>query len=135
MTGRSGTLWLRAAAAVAIGFGILTVISGGSVALFDGPAREAAGDYVPFIVWFNLIAGIAYVVAGVGIALRQRWALGLAVAIAVATALVFAAFGVHVLLGGAYEMRTVGAMTLRTFVWIAIVLAVCNAMPRSETST
>jgi hypothetical protein len=36
------------------------------------------------------------------------------------TAGVFAAFGLHVHQGGAYEMRTVGAMTLRTFVWLAI---------------
>ena len=31
------------------------------------------------------------------------------------------AFGVHVLLGGVYEMRTVWAMSLRTVVWGVVV--------------
>jgi len=34
--------------------------------------------------------------------------------------LVFAAFGIHVLTGGAYEIRTAAAMTLRTTVWLVI---------------
>jgi hypothetical protein len=41
----------------------------------------------------------------------------LAAAIAAATAITFAAFGAHVYSGGAYEGRTVVAMTLRTLVW------------------
>ena len=65
-------------------------------------------------------AGFAYVIAGVGLWMRRRWATWLAMAIAVATALVFLAFGVHVALGGAWERRTVIAMTLRTLVWVGI---------------
>ena len=111
---------LRAAAAVAVLFGLLTIASGGN-ALFGGAAaRQAAGAYVPFVLWFNFLAGFAYVAAGAGLWLRRRWGATLALAIAGATLLVFVAFGVHVLRGGGYEMRTVGAMTLRTLVWIAI---------------
>ena len=40
--------------------------------------------------------------------------------VAVATALVFLAFGVHVALDGAWERRTLIAMTLRTLVWVGI---------------
>ena len=83
-------------------------------------ARQSAGAYVPFVLWFNFAAGFAYVVAGIGLWLQRRWAVWLAAAIAAATLLVFAAFGVHVLSGGAYEMRTVAAMTLRSVVWLAI---------------
>jgi hypothetical protein len=75
---------------------------------------------VPFVLWFNFLAGFAYVVAGIGLWLQQRWAVWLAVAIAMATALTFAAFGVHVYSGGAYELRTVIAMSLRTLVWVTI---------------
>lgn len=39
-----------------------------------------------------------------------------------ATVLVFAALGAHVLAGGAYEMRTVGAMAVRSVAWGAIAL-------------
>lgn len=111
---------LKFVAGVALLFGALTIFSGGR-ALFGGAeARAAVGDAVPFVLWFNFLAGFAYVAAGIGLALSRRWALGLSLAILIATALIFAAFGVHVLGGGAFEMRTVGAMTLRTGVWAVI---------------
>lgn len=111
------------AATVAVVFGALTVFSGGR-ALFGGDgARAAVGDAVPFVLWFNFLAGFVYVLAGAGLLRARRWALWLAAGIFGATVLVFLAFGVHVMQGGAYEMRTVGAMTLRASVW-AIICAV-----------
>lgn len=112
--------WMQAAALVAMAFGLLTLKEGGTV-LFGGPqARAAAGQVVPFVLWFNFLAGFAYVAAGVGLWLQRRWALWLAIAIAGSTGLVFVAFGAHVLGGGAHETRTVVAMTLRTLVWAAL---------------
>ena len=109
------------AAIVVTLFGLLTVLSGGR-ALFGGPeARAAVGDAVPFVLWFNFLAGFAYVTAGIGLILQTSWAAKLSIAILVATVLVMIAFGVHVLLGGAYEMRTVWAMSLRTVVWGVVV--------------
>ena len=113
-------IWMRVVSLIAIGFGLMTIWEGGAVLFVDGAARQAAGHYVPFVLWFNFLAGFAYVIAGVGSWMRRRWATWLAMAIAVATALVFLAFGVHVTLGGAWERRTVIAMTLRTLVWVGI---------------
>ncbi|MCF3594570.1 hypothetical protein LZG00_11225 [Rhodobacteraceae bacterium LMO-12] len=111
---------LLIAAAVALLFGVLTVFSGGR-ALFGGvEARAAVGNAVPFVLWFNTLAGFAYVLAGIGLFLGRRWALWLSTGIFGATVLVFLAFGTHVLQGGAYEMRTVGAMSLRAGVWALI---------------
>lgn len=111
---------LQAASLVAVAFGLLTLKEGGTV-LFGGPqARAAAGQVVPFVLWFNFAAGWAYVAAGVGLWMQSRWALWLAVAIAASSGLVFVAFGVHMLGGGAHETRTVIAMTLRTLVWAAL---------------
>ena len=121
MTAHNGRgIWMRVIALIAIGFGLMTIREGGAVLFYDGAARDAAGSYVPFVLWFNFLAGFAYVIAGVGLWMRRRWATWLAMAIAVATALVFLAFGVHVALGGAWERRTVIAMTLRTLVWTGI---------------
>ena len=121
MTAHNGRdIWMRVIALIAIGFGLMTIREGGAVLFYDGAARDAAGSYVPFVLWFNFLAGFAYVIAGVGLWMRRRWAIWLAMAIAVATALVFLAFGVHVALGGAWEQRTVIAMTLRTLVWVGI---------------
>ncbi|HNP62961.1 MAG TPA: hypothetical protein PKH39_03445 [Woeseiaceae bacterium] len=122
MTSTSGKshLWLRAAALVGLLFGLMTIREGAAVLFFDGAARAAAGNYVPFVLWFNFLAGFAYVAAGVGLWFRRRWGLRLAIAVAVATFLVFVAFGWHVIIGGAYEMRTVVAMTLRSTIWLVI---------------
>ena len=111
---------LKVAGAIGLVFGLLTIFSGGT-ALFGGEAaRAAVGNAVPFVLWFNFIAGFFYVLAGLGLLLRRRWAVWLSIAIAVATGLVLAAFGLHVAGGGLYEMRTVGAMLLRTAVWASI---------------
>lgn len=107
---------------VAILFGMLTIKSGGMVLFTEGEAHQAAGDYVPFVLWFNFMAGFAYIVAGIGLWLQRRWAASLALIIAVATVMVFIALGVHIYSGGAYEMRTVVAMSLRSGVWTTIAL-------------
>ena len=112
--------WLRGASVFAVLFGLLTLKEGGTVLFGDDAARSAAGAYVPFVLWFNFVAGFAYVAAGIALWRRLGWAAWLALCIGLVTALVFAAFGIHVLTGGAYEMRTVGAMALRTVVWLGI---------------
>jgi len=113
--------WIpRIAAGVAIAFGLLTIVSGGGV-LFGGRAAEAAaGNTVSFVLWFNFLSGFAYILAGAGIAMGRRWAVLLAVGLAAAIAAVFALFGLHIFQGGAFEVRTVAAMSLRLVVWIAI---------------
>ena len=113
-------IWIGAIALIAVVFGLLTIREGGAILFGDEAARTAAGNYVLFVLWFNFLAGFAYVVAAVGLWMRRRWAAGLAVAIAVSTALVFAAFGAHVYGGAAFEMRTVIAMSFRTGIWVVI---------------
>lgn len=108
------------AAAIAVLFGVMTIYSGGSVLFGVGQAREAAGDFVPFVLWFNFLAGFAYIAAGIGLYLWRHWAIKLSMFIAIATLLVFAALGVHIMTGGAYETRTIGAMTLRSTLWLVI---------------
>lgn len=113
-------VWVRVAGVVGTLFGLMTIREGGAVLFIDGPARVAAGDYVPFVLWFNFLAGFAYVVAGIGLIFRQAWAARVAIGIALATLGVFAAFGAHVVGGGVFEMRTVVAMTLRSVIWCSI---------------
>lgn len=115
---------------VAVGFGLLTIKEGGTILFGDEAAHAAAGNYVHFVLWFNFLAGFAYVAAGVGLWLQQRWTVWLAAAIAAATGLTFAAFGVHIYSGGAYEQRTVIAMSLRTLVWVAIAVAAAQGLRR-----
>jgi len=108
----------RIAGGIAIVFGLLTVASGATTLL----GGLEMGAVVLFVLWFNTLAGLAYIVAGLGLWLGHRWAFPLSLAIFAATLLVFAGFGLHVAQGGAFEMRTVFAMALRSAVWGAIAL-------------
>lgn len=120
--------WAVAAGILAVAFGVVTVFEGGRM-LFGRPElRASAGNVVPFVLWFNFIAAFAYLMAGLGLFLWKRWAAQLSASIALTTLAVFAAFGVHVALGGAFEARTVGAMMLRSIVWIAIAVSACRAL-------
>ena len=119
---------LKILAAVAIVFGALTVFSGGR-ALFGGALAQAAvGNAVSFVLWFNFVAGFAYVLAGVGLWLGRRWAAWAAGLLALATAVVAGAFGLHVMGGGAYEMRTVGALALRFGFWAVVAMLAWRAL-------
>jgi hypothetical protein len=109
-------LILRALSVGVGAFGVTTVAAGSGV-LFGG---ADAGRIVPFVLWFNFLAGFAYVADAFGLWHARRWAPKLALAITLATGLVFMAFGLHVIAGGAFETRTVIAMTLRTLTWGAV---------------
>jgi hypothetical protein len=127
--------WAVVAAAVAVAFGLVTIVVGGRTLFGGAAARAAAGNIVLFVLWFNFIAGFAYVIAGAGLFAWRRWAARLSAVIAVTTIAVFAAFGIHVLAGGAFEPRTVGAMAVRSLVWVAIAVAACRALgctPRAQ---
>lgn len=115
--GRSPWRWL--AGGLAVAFGLATLVEGAHTLFGGAEARAAAGDVVPFVLAFNFTAGFFYVAAGVAAMAGKEWAVGMARAIAIATLLVFAALGVHVLLGGAFAARTPVAMTLRTAFWFA----------------
>lgn len=120
MTAQRQPRWILAMAVFAGFFGLMTVVSGGSVLLSVGSARIDAGDYVPFVLWFNFLAGFAYVVVAVAIFTARPWAVTGAGAIAGASLLVLVAFLLHVLAGGPFETRTLGAMILRVGVWLGI---------------
>ena len=92
-------LWIWVVSLVAVVFGLLTIKEGGTVLFGGEAARAVAGNYVPFVLWFNFLAGFAYVIAGAGLWALQRWAFWLALAIAIGTLVVFASFGMHVLDG------------------------------------
>jgi hypothetical protein len=111
---------------VAALFGIATVKEGGTV-LFTEAGQQGAGNFVPFVLWFNFFAGFVYILAGIMLFKLKSCSRKLSAVIAIATTIVFTLLGVHILNGGAFESRTVVAMTLRSGIWIAIALLAFRA--------
>lgn len=123
--------WLIAL--VAVVFGIMTLKGGGTVLFGDEAARIAAGNYVPWLLWFNFISGFVYIAAGIGLWLQQRWAHRLSIGLVAAIAIAYALFGLHIYSGGAYEQRTLIAMSARLVVWLAIASISIAIIRRSGT--
>jgi len=120
--------WMAIAANV---FGVMTVLTGGRALFGSLESRADFGNAVPFVLWFNFLAGFVYIVAGTGLLLCRRWAIYTSLFVAVSTILVFAAFGVHIIGGGAFERRTIGALTIRSLFWIAVAIVSMRAMKRT----
>jgi len=89
---------------------------------FFGPEKYSltASNYVPFVIWFNFVAGFFYIFAGVCLFLQSKRGTRLSMLITLITLIVFATFGIYILNGGAFKMRTVLAMSLRSLFWIGI---------------
>lgn len=123
--------WAPVAALLAVAFGAVTILVG-ATALFGASAQSASfGNIVPFVLWFNFAAGFAYIAAGYGILRWKRWAAPLTTTIAATTVIVFVALGIHIFLGGTFEARTIGAMSLRSLVWIAMAITVNRVFRRT----
>ncbi len=116
-------MWINIVSVIVILFGIATIKEGGTV-LFTEEGRNSAGNFVPFVLWFNFIAGFAYIMAGITLFKLKICAKRLSVLIATTTSIVFILFGIHIFSGGEYEMRTVVAMTIRSTLWISIAITI-----------
>ncbi len=97
-------------------FGILTLKSGGSVLLGEA-AKVAAGNYIPFIVGFNVFAGPFYLVIAVALWRKKECGHKLVNLVFAAYLLADVYLAYHIQSGGLFEMRTVFAMSFRTLLW------------------
>ncbi|CTQ54513.1 hypothetical protein LP7551_03046 [Roseibium album] len=122
MVSRSGnpTTSIKFAAGFAVSFGVLTIFSGGAALFAEPELRGLFGDVVRFVLLFNFASGFAYVLTGVGLWYRKRWAVRASIFVFLAILCVFAFLAQHILSGGAFEMRTVLAMTFRAISWLLI---------------
>ena len=122
---------LNVLALIAVVFGVLTIFSGARALFGDEQARAAVGNAMPFVLWFNFLAGFAYVFAGIGLWSKSHWAKAASIAIAGCTAVIGVAFIAVVLQGSAYELRTAAALVLRLSFWTVTAFLVRNAFPNS----
>lgn len=107
-------------------FSFATVFSGGK-ALFSEAGRTAAGEIVPYVLWYNFIAGFFYFVAGVAILKQHSCAKKVSSVLALTSSVVLIFLGVHILSGKAYETRTLVAMMFRSVFWVVVALTLFKA--------
>jgi len=115
---RSPGIWI--ASFVAIAFGLLT--RSAAIRRGRGPVRALRALVQFHCGLLNFIAGFFYILAGVCIFRQRRAGAMLAMVIASLTVIVFGSFAVHIAFDGAYERRTLIAMSVRSLVWIAIAI-------------
>ena len=116
-----------------VGFGILSIFLTSSVILDLFDIREKEGNYVPFIVYTNLVCGILYVIAAI-----QNWyermtsvyLLSLATLVLIVA---YIALLIYISNGGIHETKTPNAMLFR-IVFTAVLAGVSYFVTRKSSN-
>jgi len=118
------------AAAIAGLFGVVTLFAGGRVLLGSDPGYVV---FQPLLI-YNTIMGVAYLAAGITI--WRSFILGKYAAGAIFSLNALVLLGIILVYrsGGAVAVDSLGAMTLRTVVWLVLFL-VAFWLDRSRTAT
>lgn len=102
-------------------FGVLTLFVGSSVIFDLFGMRQKEGNYVPLVVWINLVCGILYL-AGAWFLFKKSKKAVLPLTIAMILLISgFAAFGWHINQGNLFETKTIYALLFRTTITLAFV--------------
>lgn len=99
-----------------LAFGGLTVFLTSSVLLDLFGIRQKEGNFVPFIVWINLVSGIAFIVSAIGIFKNTKWSFPFLLINVVLLLAGIVALYFHIQAGGLYKMETVKGMVFRVIV-------------------
>lgn len=110
---KKNKILLYAISLVLIAFAGSTLFMSSSV-IFDWfGIREKEGDYVPFIVWTNFIAGFLYLIVAYGFLTTKRWTFWILAGTILLLMLALIFLLLYINRGGVYEMKTLGAMGFR----------------------
>ncbi len=99
-------------------FALATLFMSSSIVFDWFGIREMEGQYVPFVVWANLICSVMYLIAVVEFFRKRASSVTWLVASAILLLIVFIGLALHIYTGGAYETKTVGAMGFRFVVTV-----------------
>ena len=117
----------RATIAVALLFGLLSIVAGGRVLLGADPGYVA---YLPLVI-FNFLMGFAYIAAAVVIRASVERGRRAARTIALLNLVVLALVAFGWVSGGPIAVESVHAMAFRAAMWIGIFAALVSGARRS----
>ncbi|MEO9144133.1 MAG: hypothetical protein ABI237_01125 [Ginsengibacter sp.] len=111
---------LKLSGAFLLLFGMVSVFMTTSVLLDLFGIRKIEGNYVPFVVYANLICGILYLFSGYGFWKEKKWTTRVLFIAACILIVTFSFALVYISEGGIYETKMVKAMTFRTIITIVL---------------
>ena len=101
-------------------FGTVSIFMTTSI-IFDWfGIRELEGNYVPFIVYANLICGFLYLLTSYLLFKNKKSASYLLLFASILLILSFISLGIYINNGGIYEEKTVKAMTFRSSITLIL---------------
>ncbi|MGB5363367.1 MAG: hypothetical protein WBN17_08705 [Aureibaculum sp.] len=100
-------------------FGLLTLFLSGSIIFDCFGMRAKQGNYVLIVVWANFICSILYLFAVYGFIQFRKWTFKVLVASLIILMIAMLGLFVHMIFGGLYETKTIGAILFRIMVTIA----------------
>lgn len=106
----------------AIIFGIMTIFSGGQN-LFNSEVIKTQGNVIPEILWFNFSAGFVYLLIATLVLMQKKIALRITATLSALNFVALLHLINHVSQNGAYEVKTIFAMSFRTIFWFAFLIA------------
>ncbi|MDP2688135.1 MAG: hypothetical protein Q8O62_12990 [Aequorivita sp.] len=113
-----------------IAFASVTVFMSSSV-IFDWfGIREKEGDYVPFIVWTNFIAGFLYLISAYGLLKAQKWTFWVLTGATLLLIIALIVLALYINYGGVFELKNVGAMGFRIAITFTFTVIVYNILKK-----
>lgn len=107
-----------------IAFAAVTVFMSSSV-IFDWfGIREKEGNYVPFVVWTNFIAGFLYLISAYGLLKARKWAFWILIGTILFLVIALIVLALYINYGGVFELKNVGGMGFRIALTIAFTVIV-----------
>jgi len=100
-------------------FGLLTLFLSSSIIFDCFGMRAKQGNYVLIVVWANFICSILYLFAVYGFIQFRQWTFKVLVASIIILMITMLGLFVHIIFGGLYETKTIGAILFRIMVTIA----------------
>lgn len=118
MKAKTNKILRYSSATVLTAFALITLFLSSSVILDLFGIRAMEGNYVPQVVWANLIASLLYLSAAFGFMQSKRWTFRILFFAVILLLAAFIGLLAHINSGGLYETKTIGAIIIRILLTI-----------------
>jgi len=113
---------LRTLSITVVVLGIITFLIGFEHLFIQGTYLKLINNYLHFVVWFNFLSGIVYLITGYGIWHIKPWAVYLTLLIVVFSLIVLVALSVHMFIDDQFRGWQIIEMSIKILIWSLILM-------------